>query len=236
MRHSFLPFALVSLGFAMLLFALAMPLFEWRISEIVTDFPSIYEVHIFPPWTARFGESINDDSYRYRKVSVLKDKKECYNEDIKLVIRRSQKDEDSEQVWLNIYKSISWSSRWSLIEIVLSIMYIWWFVIWYKHQSFWKASSLTILAVFIFLNLIPRLTGPLFPYTFPGIVDCYDGTITFNASLSKIHYEMPIVFFMGLLMELGALAIMVQHIIKAIIERKSAFNSARTFKLTDFGS
>jgi hypothetical protein len=226
MRHSFLPFTLISLGFAMLLYALAMPLFEWKISEIVTDFPPNYEIQVFPPWTARFGESINDDSYTYRKVSVLIDRKECYNEDIKLSIRRSQKDEDSEQVWLNIYKSVSWLPRWSLFETVISIMYIWWFVIWYKHQSLWKAIGLTVLAVFILLNLLPRLTSPLDPYTFPGIVDCYEGTITFNASLSKIHYETPIVFFIGILMELGALVIMAQQTIKAAIERKSASNSS----------
>jgi len=220
MRNSFLPFALASLGFTIILLSLAMPSFEWQISGIVTDFPPIYDVDLFPPWTARFGESFDDDLYLYRQVSVLKDRRACYNEDINIVYRRSQKDDALEQKWLNVYTSFSWLPGWSLIEIVLSVLYIWWFIIWYKHKSFWKAIGLTILAVFVFLNLIPRLIGPLSPYTFPGIVNCYHGTITFNAALSKIHYETPIFLLLGILLEFGALVIMLRQITKAIIERK----------------
>jgi hypothetical protein len=220
MRHSFLPFVLASLGFTIILLSIAMPLFEWQISEIVTDFPPIYEVHVFPPWTARFGESFDDDLYLYRKISVLKDRRECYNEDINVVFRRSQKDDALEQKWLNVYKSFSWLPGWSLIEIVLSVLYIWWFIIWYKRQSFWKAMGLTVFAGFVFLNLIPRLMGPLSPNNFHGAVDCFNSTIAFNASLSEIHYETPVILLIGILLECGALVIMVRQIIKAIIERK----------------
>lgn len=223
MRHSFLPFALVSLGFTMILLSIAMPLFEWQISEIVTDFPPIYEVHVSPsPWTARFGDSFSDDLYVYRKVSVLKDSLECYNKDINLNIKRAPKDEALEQVWLNIYKNISWLFGWSLIEIVLSVLYIWWFMIWYKGNSFWKSIGLTIFAIFIFLNLIPRLADPLFPRFYYGAVDCYHGTIAFNAALSKTHYETPIILLVGIVLEFGALVIMLRQITKAIIESKKS--------------
>jgi hypothetical protein len=199
---------------------MALPLFEWKISEIVTNFPSNYEVHIFPsPWRARFGDSFDDDSYLYKNISVLLDRRGCYNEDINLVIRRAQKDEALEHVWLNIYKNISWLFGWSLIEIFLSILYIWWFMVWHRH-SFGKAISLTMLAVFIFLNLIPRLAGPLFPRYSTGIVDCFHGTITFDAVLSEIHYETPIILLIGILLEFGALVTMLYHIGRSVADRK----------------
>lgn len=230
MRQSFLPFILVSAGFSLFLLGMAMPLLEWQISKIGTDFPPIYEVHVHSsPWTARFGESFDEDSYLYRNISVLKDRQECFNEDINLVVRRSQKDEAIEQRWLNMSNNISWLPGWSLIESGLAILYIWWFVIWYKHQSVWQAIGLTILAVFIFLNLIPRLTGPLFPHTFLGAVDCDHGTITFSATLLKTHYGTPIVLFMGILAELGALVIMIREITGALIETKKFLNLQKNF-------
>jgi len=128
-------------------------------------------------------------------------------------------------MWLNFYtKNISWLAGWSLTEIILSVLYIWWFVIFYNRYSFWKAIGLTVFVLFIFLNLIPRLTSPLFPGFHPGEVDCYPGTITFIAALSKIHYETPIVMLVGVLLELGALGIMLHQVIRTIIERNKVAN------------
>jgi hypothetical protein len=202
---------------------MARPLFEWRISDIVTDFPPNYEIHIFPsPWRARFGDSFNDDLYIYKNVSVLVDRKDCYNEDINVIIGRTQKDETLEDVWLNIYKNVSWLFAWSLIEVFLTILYIWWFMIWHRH-SFLKAIGLTILAIFIFLNLIPILANPLFlPRYFPGLVDCYPGTITFNAVLLEMYYETPIILLVGVLLEFEALVMMLYQVKQAVVDRNES--------------
>ncbi len=127
MHRSLLPFTLASLGHVIVLLAIYIPLFEWQISGIVTDFPPTYDVHISShPLTTILGEALSTDSY-LGKVYVSKDEAICR--------------------------------------------------------------------------------------------DCYSGTVTFNVALSKVHYEMPILLFAGILLELGALGIMVRQIIKAIIER-----------------
>lgn len=221
MRRSFLPYTLAILGFATILWAMTLPLFEWQITDIITDFPSNYEIHIFPsPWMARFGDSMNDDLYLHKNLSVLVDRKDCYNKDISLVIDRTQRDETLENVWLSIYNNISWLFGWSLIEVLLSVLYIWWFMIWHRYL-FGKAIGLSILAFFIFLNLIPRLFNPLFfPRYFSGVVDCFHGTISFSAALSEIHYGTPIILLVGVLLECGALVIMLREIRQAIVDRK----------------
>lgn len=217
MRRSFYPYILAILGFATILWAMTRPLFEWQINDIATDYPQNYEVNIFPsPWTARFGDSFNDDLYVYKNVSVLVDRKHCYDEDINVVIGRVQKDKALEAAWLNFYKNISWLFGWSVIEVLFSVLYIWWYVVRYRH-SFGTAIGLTALAVFIFLNLVPRLAGPLFPRYFPGSVDCYHGTITFTAVLLEIHYETPIILLVGVLVELGALVMMLYQVRQAVV-------------------
>ena len=222
MRRSFLPYILAILGFATILWAMTRPLFEWQINDIATDFPQNYEVNVFPsPWTARFGDSFNDDLYIYKNVSVLVDRKHCYDEDINVVIGRVQKDKTLEDVWLNIYKNISWLFGWSLIEVLFSVLYVWWYMVWYRH-SFGKAIGLTALAVFIFLNLIPRLASPLFPRYFPGSMDCYQGTITFNAVLLEMHYETPIILLVGVLLEFGALVMMLYQVRQAVVDRNKS--------------
>jgi len=113
-----------------------------------------------------------------------------------------------------------------VLEISLAGIYIWWFTIWYK-RPIWKALVLAVVftgvAVFIFI-VLTQIVRPFLwrvgasPEYF-GTLDCYSGTVTFNVALSKVHYEMPILLFAGILLELGALGIMVRQIIKAIIER-----------------
>jgi len=195
-----------------------MPLFEWQTSEIVTDFPSTYKDPILPSlWKAKFGQSLDD----IRELPISKDgKSSCLSEGLKFVVRRSRNDETVDRVLLNVYKNISWLFEWSWIVVVLSIIYMWWSIFWYKHGTAFHALLFTGIALFICLLLsqIVRLVGPVIPPYF-RIVECH-GTVTFNAVLSKVHYETLIVLFVGILLELGALGVMLRQIIKAVIERK----------------
>jgi hypothetical protein len=61
MRRSLLPLILSSLGFIMIRFVINMPLLDWQVSEIVTDFPPAYEVNIASsPWIASLGDALDD--------------------------------------------------------------------------------------------------------------------------------------------------------------------------------
>jgi hypothetical protein len=216
--RSFLPFLLASLGFAASLLVTEMPLFEWQISEIVTDLPSTSEDPILPSlWNAKFGQSLDD----LGKMFISEDEiSVCLSEDLKFVVTRSQRDETLERVSLNVYKNIFWLFEWGWIVFILSIIYMWWSILWYKQGAGLHAVIFTVLAPFIcfFLSQLVRLVGPGIPRYF-SIAECH-GTITFNAVLSKIHYEMPIALFTVILLELGALGIMLHQIIRAVIESK----------------
>jgi hypothetical protein len=152
MRRALLPSILISFGFMMVGLATTMPLFEWRISEMATDFPPTYEVHIsIYPLTTKLGESLDEDSY-IGKVYVSKDGEICYYKYLNFVANLSQNAEALEQVSLQVNeKYIQWLEGWIAGEFLLSGIYIWWFTIWYKHHL-WKAVVSTTLAVFIFLN------------------------------------------------------------------------------------
>ncbi len=227
MYRSLFPFILASIGFAVVALVTSMPLFDWQISQFAADFPSTDEVVVSPsPWIARLGDSLDDGSYVFGKVSVSMDGKGCRKEGLNFVVRRSARDKSLDQIWLNIYKNISWLSGWSWIEVILSSIYILWFAIWSKQGRVLHAIILTGIAVILFLNLtqILRLVAP-FPYShYFGIVDCYHGTVTFHARLEKVYYETPILLFVGIMLELGALGVMARQIIEVRIERKRAPN------------
>jgi len=202
-----------------------MPLFEWRISEIVTDFPSTYDVSIkSSPWTAYLGDSLDDGLYVFHQVSVEMDGKLCRAEDFNFVVRRSRNDKALEQA-LNVnIKNLLWLNEWSAIEVLLSVIYIWLFTIWYERYSgCGYAVVYTVIAGCIYFlgsQVVRLLRGPLRPLTYDfGALDCR-GTATFSAGLSKVHYETPIVLFVVILLELGALGVMLYPVVKAIIERK----------------
>jgi len=217
---------LASLGYVILLLVAVMPLFEWQISDMTTDFPPAYRVYITPsPWRASFGQSLDDGSYVFRKVYVQKDNKSCRKEEMNFTVTRLENDDAVERAWLNVYKNISWLFQWDWIGIVLSLMYIWWFTIWYAHRTAFHAIILTGIAVFIFVFLtqIARLAGPLYIPSYFGRADCY-GAVTFNARLSKIHYETLLILFAGILLEVGALGVMLRQIVSTVIERKKAPN------------
>jgi hypothetical protein len=112
------------------------------------------------------------------------------------------------------------------IGVMLSISYMWWFLL---HEKQDRASHvvmavfLTVIAViiFVFLSQVIRRAGPAvgqIPYYYE-IWDCH-GMVTFSARLSKIHYETLIVLLASILAEVGALVVMLHQIRIAVSERK----------------
>lgn len=227
MYKSLFPFLLASLGFAMIVLASAVPLLEWQISDFAADFPSTYEVVVSPsPWIARLGDSLNDGSYVFGEVSVSMDGKGCLKEDLTFIVRRSAQDKSLDQIGLNIYKNISWLSGWSWIEVILASIYILWFALWSKQGRALYAIILTGIAIILFLNLteILRIVAP-FPYPhYFGTVNCYHGTITFNAVLSEIHHETPVILLTGILLEFGALVVMLRQIRQVVVQRQRSLH------------
>lgn len=227
MFRGVLPFVLASLGFAMIILAMDGALLEWQISEIVTDFPPTHEVGIVPsPWVAGLGESLDDGSYVFKKIHISKDKRSCRKEVLTLVVERSLEDKSFEQVWLNIYRNTSWLFGWSWIEVILSIMYIFLFTIFHKEHSAIHALLFMVIALCLFLNLtqILRNVAPL-SHPYFGTVDCYPGVVTFNARLSKLYYEAPIFLFVGILSELGGIAVIVYQIMKGMSQGRESAKS-----------
>ncbi|HXQ35128.1 MAG TPA: hypothetical protein VN843_14025, partial [Anaerolineales bacterium] len=219
MRPALGPIVLASIGLVILVLAAStMPLFEWRISAFVEDFPSTHVVYSFPsPWAAKLGDSFDDDFYIHSKVSVSKDTKECRKEDLNFVIRRSQNDTALERLSLSFYRGVlPWLSVWGLIEIAVSGIYIWWFTLSYERRPISSAVTLTLIAVVFgccLMNIFVygmKVAGGMFPYYF-GTVDCYPGTVAFNASLSKVHYETLLALFAGILLGLGAMGVIVRQ-------------------------
>ena len=224
-----LPFILASLGFSMILLAIKMPLFEWQISEIVTDLPP--EVHINPsPWVTRLGQSLDDDSYIFYQVYVSKDGLSCRLKGVNSVTNRSQNDEQLERVSLSISQKITLlKSGWNLVGLILFLcggIYIWWFALW-SGRPISEAIIFTVIVIVIFVFLAVGIWRPFLLYTVGPHLDClgvsdrYHGTFAFTAILSKVHYETPVVLLTGILLELGALGVMVRQIMKVIFERRS---------------
>ena len=229
MQRSLLPLILASLGFLLLPSGMAMPLFEWQIREIVTDFPSTYNVDIPPsPWRASIGEALDDGSYILQESRVIGNGGFCRQEGLEFVVRRSQRDEIVERLLNANLKNSSYDSWFfplGFCELLLCGWYIWWFIIMYKHGSAFQAVIFMGIAGFIYVFLIAiwEVLGPHLGYV--GLADCA-GTITFNARLSKVHYETLLVFWAGVLLELGALGVMAHQIVKAVIQRKQSSRSA----------
>lgn len=211
----------------MIVLATARPLFEWQISELVTDFPPTHQVYISPfPWKAQLVDSIEDGSFVFKKIFISRDNKSCLKEDLHLVVNRSPKDKFIEQVWLDIYSSTSWLLGWSWIEVMLCAIYILWFTIWYKQGTAFHAVILIVISLYFFLNLtqILRIVAPL-SHPYIGRVDCYHGTVTFTAVLSRVYYGTPILLLVGILSELGGMVVIVYQIMMAQ-RRESAQSTA----------
>ena len=222
--QSLLPLILSSLGFIMIRFVINMPLLDWQVSEIATDFPPAYEVDVASsPWIASLGDALDDGSYILQEIRVIGDGSFCRKENLKFIVKRSQNDETVERVLNAGQKNTSWLFAWGTIGLTLSGVYIWWFITGYKQGSASQAFILIGIAgfIYVFLLLISRVLGPQPGYI--GIADCY-GAITFSAKLSQIHYETLIVLFASILAELGALGMILRQIRSATLERKGSRN------------
>ena len=226
MFRSVLPFVLVCLGFTLVAVSTNMPLLDWQISEVVTDFPS--EIQINPsPWTTRLGQTLSADwsSAIFYNVYVLRSGNKCLPKILDTDVNRSRFADRVEELSLSINGSfllVNWVGFVS--TLFLCGVYIWWFTIWYKRPIA-EAINYTVIAVMLFFFLIDvwrplgAKVGP------PFLCSDYQGTITFNARVSRLHFETLVVLFAGIFAELGAIGMMARQIIKAIIERKSSARS-----------
>jgi hypothetical protein len=233
MHRSLLPFLLASLAFTLVALAVTMPLFEWEISDVVTDFPPNYDVHVYPsPWRAYLGDSLDASLHSFPGgFRIRRDGEFCRTGDLNIAVVRSQNDETLERMLNFKPQTKLWLFAWISIEVVLSVVYIVLYILEYQHGSNMQAIFLMGIAGFIcvFLILIMRLFGSLPYYFFPDDFDsgvaCY-GTITFHAVLSKVHYETLLVLGAGILAEVGALGIVLRQIRRAISEGKESVKGA----------
>ena len=224
MRQSVIPSILASLGYVIVLFAMSLPLLEWHITEILTDYPTSYEVH-FPSRfvSTKLGESLDVGSVR-TEMYISMDVNFCRYGDTNIIIRRSNDDKATEEKLLKFKEIVMRLEEWMLIGIVLSTIYIWWFKIWYK-QLVWDAVGLTGVTVFIFLFLTqvirPFLWGVGVSPVYFGELDCTQGTVTLNVGLFGLHYETLAALFVGIVFGITSLGVIVRSVINALIEKKN---------------
>jgi hypothetical protein len=225
MIRGFLPFVLALMALPMILFAYTNPLFQWQISEIVTEVPSSYEVNISPsPWEIRVGDALNDKTYVFFNISVLNDGKFCSAKDFSLVVNRSRKDELLEQLslWrLFNSRSLEWYLWWISAEIALSMVYLLWFTYWRDHRTIGYTILSGVIATMAFCLVtvpIAKLMGPRISDMFVGTANC-QGAFTFRAEIVKVYYSVPIVLLSSIFAEFAALIIMAREIIKVSTNR-----------------
>jgi hypothetical protein len=226
MSRSFLPIALVLIGLSMLFYAAIHPLFEWQISEIVTDFPSSYEVDVLhSPWSAYLGDSLIDHSYVFENISVSENGKGCPESDLHFAVNRSQNDKLLEQLLLTRLFDYRWVMGWILIEFGLSVAYSFWYTIWHEDRSVLHTTILAIFAILCFYLIFSQVMRGWGPSIGNFLVDnpakC-QGTITFSARLAKTYYSVAVLWFLGAFVELVALAVMVRQIILAVSKGKES--------------
>ena len=218
--QSLLPFLLATLGWFMSLVAGNLPLFEWRISKVVTDFPTGYEVDISEsPWIADFKDSLDDGIYGFQSIWVQSDGMLC------LQATQSRTDEMIERV-LNIdanHLVLLYSL--GQVEVGLLFIYIWLFTIWHESYLGCLYSIISTFVAGVIFILIFEATRPLnTPHLYMpefGKANCY-GTLSFHAELLKVHYETPFVLFLAIGLQLGALVVVFYQIRKSINGRKES--------------
>jgi hypothetical protein len=206
-----------------------MPLFEWQLSEIVTDLPP--EFIINPSWTTRFGDSLESDSYILNHVVMQKNGNSCSPGQLTYAVKRSRSDEKLEQIALVVNQRVT---RWltglsfagqSTMAVILLLcgMYVWWFTI-LHNRPFSEAIVATAVGGII-LALLINVWRVLVPEI--GVFMCRPelrGAVSFHASLSKVHYQTLLALFGGICAELGALAVMLHQVTRIIFERNEARN------------
>jgi hypothetical protein len=227
MLRSLIPFVLASLGFTLIGLTIVMPLFEWQISEIDTGLP--HEFQINPVWTAKPGESLADDSYILRQVVIQENGYDCSPGELIYVARRSPGDERVEQIALDVYeKTTQWLTGLNLTGqitmasvLLLCGIYILWFTIWYNRPFSETIISTTVAVLLLaFLINVWRILTPI-----TGNFSCrpeVHGAVSFDAKLSKVHYETLLVLLFGISAEVVALGIIVRQMIKAATKSKEA--------------
>jgi hypothetical protein len=237
MLRSIIPFVLICLGFTVVGLARDMPLFEWKISEIVADLPPNYYIKL-SPWTTRLGESVlgdasDDNSYFLWQVYTPIGNNLCSPVGRKPVVKRPHTDEVLERVSIGFYQKIyPWLWGMSWLILFLSGLYVWWFAILYKRPIS-EPVIFTVLIVIMSCWLFDNVWRALAARVMPAL-SCvpfaephpYFGTITFSANLSKIHYEMLAALLIGVSLELGAVVVMLRQTMKAIMRRNESAQSA----------
>jgi len=182
-----------------------MPLLEWQISEIATD-SSHDDRFNLSSWTTKLGDSL---------VDVLCCGKSSNPEGLNPVVRRSWSEETVERVARNINRSVF---PWLWLLLFLSGIYVWWSAIHHK-RPITEALISTVVAM-IFLCVLLDVTRSFYAYVVTS--ECLEDAVTFNAKLSKVHYETLLVLFVAILAEVGAVSIMLRQIRWAIIENKES--------------
>lgn len=202
---------LASFAFTLISLATKMPLFEWQFSEIVTDFSSACDGTVPSHWTTRFGEDLEAKN----RPSVL--------ENLNIVVKRSWIDESFDHISLSLYNS----GPLLLIGVMLSISYLWWFLLQDKQdraRHILLAVFLTVIAgiICVFLSQVVRRAGPAvgqIPYYYE-ILDCH-GAIAFNARLSELHYDTLFVLLASILSEVGVFVVMLNQL-RIIVKEKDS--------------
>ena len=205
MLQSFIPLLLASLGFILFGLVIEMPLFEWQISEIATD--SSQEVGFNSSfWITKLGDSLED---------VLKCGNNANLENADPIVRRSWGEETLERVTRNINRNVF---PWLWLLLFLSGIYLWWHAV--HHQQSRTGAFISIVVAFMFLCILLGSTR----FFYPDIVssECLEGTVTFDAKLSKIHYETMFTLFGFVLATLGAVSMMLRQIREAIMQRNDS--------------
>ena len=225
MKRALLPIILVFLGSGLIMWASSMPLFEWQISSLNEDYPPGYEVYLVPsPWIIRLGETLDNIPYLSRKVFISIDQKACWIEEgHKITIERSTNDRQLDLLSSKLKDIPLWLFIGSLILVVLSVMYMWWILIWCEHRTIAEAVALTITIVFIIslpIGMMRWFAPRISTDYFFGLCHGYRGMISFGAEISKVHYEMLLVTLSGVIAEFGALGKMLHEIIGAVRSSK----------------
>ncbi|HAW52174.1 MAG TPA: hypothetical protein DCX54_07595 [Flavobacteriales bacterium] len=226
MKRALLPFIFAVSGLVLNIWASSMPLFEWQVGTVSEDYPPDYDVHLTPsPWITRLGQSLDDKPYISRKVFISIDQIPCWIEmGHKITIERSTIDKRLDLLSRKLNDFPFQLALGSLLLIGLSIIYMWWIIIWHEHRTIAEAVAITLIITFFFCFPIGmmRLLGPRISTDyFFAMCNEYSGTVSFSAEISKVHYETLITMLSAILAEFGALSKMIFEIVRTITRRKN---------------
>jgi hypothetical protein len=227
MQRALLPIILAGLGLFLIMWATTIPLFEWKVSEVKSNFPQSYEVNVDPsPWISKLGESLDNSYYTFRKVRISIGQNACLNTgSLNIVLERPSRDRVLESLSTNLNLSLSWLIPMVWGVFILSGIFFWWVIIWQEHLPVSRAVFPITVVVIIFCLLmgILRLLNPALATDYFGPVanEC-SGTLVLNAQLSRIHYGTQIMLGLGILGEIGAMGIMLRQFIVTIIQGKES--------------